>query len=52
MKTTKQKVWHSAKQHGLDDFIAKVAKAFPDAIDVVVIETPTKQDWCHANQQQ
>lgn len=48
MKTTKQKVWHSAKQRGLDDFIAKVAKAFPDAIDVVVIETPTKQEWCHA----
>ena len=46
MKTTKQKVWHSAKQHNLDDFIAKVAKAFPDAIDVVVIETPTKQEWC------
>lgn len=52
MKTTKQKVWHSAKQNGLDDFIAKVAKAFPDAIEVVVIETPTKQEWCYANQQQ
>lgn len=52
MKTTKQNVWHSAKQHGLDDFIAKVAKVFPDAIDVVVIETPTKQEWRYANQQQ
>ncbi|MCI2234006.1 hypothetical protein MKK42_18090 [Escherichia coli] len=52
MKTTKQKVWHSAKQHGLDEFIAKVANVFPDAIDVVVIETPTKKEWCYANQQQ
>lgn len=48
MKTTKQKVWQSAKQNGFDDFIAKVAKAFPDAIDIVVIETPTKQEWCYA----
>lgn len=51
MKTTKQKVWHSAKQHGLDDFITKVAKAFHDVIEVVVIETPTKTEWCHAKQQ-
>ena len=50
MKTTKQKVWHSAKQHGLDDFISKVAKAFPDAIDVVVIETQNKQEWCYAKE--
>lgn len=51
MKTTKQKVWQLAKQHGLDDFIANVAKAFPDAIEVVVIETPTKQEWCYAKPQ-
>ena len=51
MKTTKQKVWHSAKQHGLDEFIAKVAKAFPDAIDVVVIEMPTKTEWVYAKEQ-
>lgn len=51
MKTTKQKVWHSAKQNGLDDFIAKVAKAFPDAIEVVVIETPTKTEWAYAKEQ-
>lgn len=50
MKTTKQQVWHSANQHGLDEFIAKVAKAFPDAIDVVVIETPAKQEWCYAKE--
>lgn len=50
MKTTKQKVWHSAKQHNLDDFIAKVAKAFPDAIEVVVIDTPTKMEWRYAKE--
>lgn len=50
MKTTKQKVWQSAKQNNLDDFIAKVAKAFPDAIEVVVIETPTKQEWCYSKE--
>ncbi len=51
MKTTKIKVWHSAKQNGLDDFIAKVAKAFPDAIEVVTIETPTKTEWSYAKVQ-
>lgn len=51
MKTTKQNVWHSAKQHGLDDFISKVAKAFPDAIDVVAIDTPTKTEWAYAKEQ-
>lgn len=50
MKTSKQKVWHSSKQHGLDDFIAKVAKAFPDAIDVVVIETKSNQEWCYSKE--
>jgi hypothetical protein len=50
MKTTKQKVWRSAKQCRLDEFIAKVAKVFPDAIDMVVIETPTKQEWCYAKE--
>lgn len=51
MKTTKQKVWHSAKQNGLDDFITKVAKTFPDAIEVVVIETPNKTEWAYAKEQ-
>lgn len=51
MKTSKQKVWHSAKQNGLDDFIAKVAKSFPDAIEVVAIETPTKTEWAYAKEQ-
>lgn len=50
MKTTKRKVWQSAKQNNLDDFIAKVEKAFPDAIEVVVIETPTKQEWCYSKE--
>ena len=51
MQTTKAKVWHLAKQHELDDFIAKVAKTFPDAIEVVIIETPTKMEWAYAKQQ-
>lgn len=51
MKTTKQKVWQSAKQNGLDDFIKKVAANFPDAIEVVVIETPTKTEWAYAKPQ-
>ena len=50
MKTTKQKIWQSAKQHSLDDFIKKVAANFPDAIEVVVIETPTKQEWCYSKE--
>lgn len=48
MQTTKQKVWQLAKQHELDDFIAKVAKTFPDAIEIVHVQSPRNDVWCYA----
>lgn len=48
MQTTKQKVWNLAKQYELDDFIAKVAKTFPDAIEIVHVQTRTENTWCYA----
>lgn len=48
MQTTKQKVWHLAKQHELDDFIAKVAKTFPDALEIVHVQTRDENAWCYA----
>lgn len=34
---TRQEVWQAAKQSELDEFISKVAAAFPDAIEGVII---------------
>ena len=48
MQTTKQKVWNLAKQHELDDFIAKVAKTFPDALEIVHVQTSNENAWCYA----
>lgn len=48
MQTTKQKVWNLAKQNELDDFIAKVAKTFPDALEIVHVQTQTENSWCYA----
>jgi hypothetical protein len=48
MQTTKAKVWNLAKQHELDDFIAKVAKTFPDALEIVHVQTRTENAWCYA----
>lgn len=48
MQTTKQKVWQLAKQHELGDFIAKVAKTFPDALEVVHVQTRDENAWCYA----
>lgn len=48
MQTTKQKVWNLAKQHELDDFIAKVAKTFPDALEIVHVQTRNENAWCYA----
>ena len=48
MQTTKAKVWHLAKQHELDDFIAKVAKTFPDALEIVHVQTSNENAWCYA----
>lgn len=51
MQTTKQKVWQLAKQHELDDFISKVAKTFPDALEVVHVQTRTGTEnaWCYTS---
>lgn len=46
LKATKQEVWREAKQHGLGEFISKVAAIFPGAIEYVVIESPDKVVWC------
>ncbi|AVP40239.1 hypothetical protein KGB37_gp54 [Escherichia phage vB_EcoS Sa179lw] len=48
MQTTKQKVWHIAKQHQLDDFVVKVAKTFPDALEIVHVQTRNENAWCYA----
>lgn len=47
MQTTKQKVWQLAKQHELNDFIAKVAKTFPDALEIVHVQTRNENAWCY-----
>ena len=48
MQTTKQKVWQLAKQNELDDFIAKVAKTFPDALEIVHVQARNENAWCYA----
>lgn len=48
MQTTKAKVWQLAKQHELDDFISRVAKTFPDALEIVHVKTRTENAWCYA----
>jgi hypothetical protein len=42
---SKQEVWHAAQVEGVDHFIAAIAKAFPDAIEVVVVEAKDKTIW-------
>lgn len=42
---SKQEVWQKAKLEGVDHFIAEIAKAFPDAIEVVVVEAKDKVVW-------
>ena len=48
MQTTKAKVWGVAKEEGVDRFIAAVAKAFPDAIEIVHVKSPRNDVWCYA----
>lgn len=47
MQTTKQKVWGVAKEEDVDRFIAAVAKAFPDAIEIVHVKSPRNDAWCY-----
>lgn len=49
MQTTKQKVWGVAKEENLDQFIAAVAKTFPDAIEIVHVQSPRNDVWCWSN---
>lgn len=42
---SKQQVWKAAQIEGVDHFIAAIAKAFPDAIEVVVVEAKDKVVW-------
>jgi len=42
---TAQETWRAAKDAGLDDFISKVAKAFPDVIDGVLVRNNGVTTW-------
>ncbi len=43
---SKQEVWQKARLEGVDRFIAAIAKAFPDAIEVVHVKSPRNDLWC------
>lgn len=45
---SKQEVWQEAKIEGVDHFIAAIAKAFPDAIEVVHVKSPRNDLWCRS----
>lgn len=45
---SKQEVWKSAQIEGVDHFIAAIAKAFPDAIEVVHVKSPRNDLWCRS----
>ena len=45
---SKQEVWQAAHLEGVDHFIAAIAKAFPDAIEVVHIQSNNCNVWCYA----
>lgn len=45
---TKQEVWQAAREEKVDHFIAAIAKAFPDAIDVVHVKSDKQNVWCYA----
>ncbi|QYW02884.1 hypothetical protein [Klebsiella phage ZCKP8] len=42
---SKQDVWRAAQIEEVDHFIAAIAKAFPDAIEVVVVEAKDNLVW-------
>jgi hypothetical protein len=45
---SKQEVWHYAQLEEVDRFIAAIAKAFPDAIEVVHVQSNNCNVWCYA----
>lgn len=45
---SKQEVWQAAQIEGVDHLIAAIAKAFPDAIEVVHVKSPRNDLWCRS----
>lgn len=45
---SKHEVWQNAQLEGVDHFIAAIAKAFPDAIEVVHVKSPRNDLWCRS----
>ncbi|UNI77114.1 hypothetical protein KpnSVR6602_64 [Klebsiella phage KpnS_VR6602] len=45
---SKQEVWQKARLEGVDHFISAIAKAFPDAIEVVHVKSPRNDLWCRS----
>ena len=45
---SKQEVWQTAQLEGVDHFIAAIAKTFPDAIEVVNVQSNNCNVWCYA----
>lgn len=45
---SKQEVWQKARIEGVDHFISAIAKAFPDAIEVVHVKSPRNDLWCRS----
>lgn len=45
---SKQEVWQKAKLEEVDQFISAIAKAFPDAIEVVHVKSPRNDLWCRS----
>lgn len=45
---SKKEVWREAQTEGVDYFIAAIAKAFPDAIEVVHVQSNNCNIWCYA----
>lgn len=46
---TKQEVWQAAKEEKVDHFISSIAKAFPDAIEVVHVKSDNRNVWCYVH---
>lgn len=45
---SKREVWQAAQIEGVDHFMAAIAKAFPDAIEVVHVKSPRNDLWCRS----
>lgn len=45
---SKHEVWQAAQTEGVGQFIAAIAKAFPDAIEVVHVQGDNCNVWCYA----